>query len=91
MKPPTIIYLQIQEFPDTTWCVDQINDDDVEYVIASQRDELAAACRNTVDNCTTCYHGAIYGDILEDGPDTSCPICFQAIQALAALDQEARS
>ena len=30
----TRIWLQINEFPETTWCRDKINDDDVEYVLA---------------------------------------------------------
>ena len=55
-----------------------------------QRDELAAACHNTVENCTSCYHGFIYGNIPEDGPESECPVCYQSIQALAALDQEAQ-
>ena len=32
----TRIWLQINEFPETTWCRDKINDDDVEYVLASE-------------------------------------------------------
>lgn len=43
MKSPNIIYLQIHEFPDTTWCMDRINDDDVVYVRADELEKLKKA------------------------------------------------
>ena len=36
-----VIYLQTEEFPETTWCVDQINDDDVKYLLATPEREAA--------------------------------------------------
>lgn len=52
MKPPNKIYLQWyvddpeygMEFG-RTWCQDKINDDDVEYILASRVEELEAALR----------------------------------------------
>ena len=37
---PNTIYLQTDEFPETTWCVDRINDTDTEYVKAERIAEL---------------------------------------------------
>ncbi len=46
--PPTIIYLQnsIDDngiwYNDTTWCVEKINDDDIQYIIASKYKSVVA-------------------------------------------------
>lgn len=45
-QPPETIYLQYDPEGETTWCEDQINDDDIEYLLKSRAEkdeaELAA-------------------------------------------------
>ena len=33
IEVPKTIYLQIANLPEITWCVDKINDDDIEYIV----------------------------------------------------------
>ena len=42
MDIPDVIYLQVDEFPEITWCTEKIHDTDVEYV----RADLLAAARS---------------------------------------------
>lgn len=42
MKIPTIIYLQYDPGGDTTWCDDKINDDDIEYIIIDEYNNVVA-------------------------------------------------
>ena len=48
MSSPEKIWLQnwtSDPSVETTWCVDKINDDDIEYVLASQVENLQDACK----------------------------------------------
>jgi len=40
-KEVDVIYLQIREFPEITWCADKINDDDIKYLRATPEREKA--------------------------------------------------
>lgn len=42
MNIPTIIYLQHDPGGDTTWCDDKINDDDIEYIIIDEYNNVVA-------------------------------------------------
>jgi hypothetical protein len=42
-QPPKQIYLQAYDsdsYDDNTWCVDRINDEDIEYILQSEYDQL---------------------------------------------------
>ncbi len=39
---PKIIWLQVDEFPEITWCADKIHDTDVEYIRHTQRKDITA-------------------------------------------------
>ena len=44
-QAPKKIYLQSYDsdcYDDNTWCVDQINDEDIEYILQSEYDKLRA-------------------------------------------------
>jgi Mg/Co/Ni transporter MgtE len=44
-QPPKQIYLQAYDsdsYDDNTWCVDRINDEDIEYILQSEYDQLKA-------------------------------------------------
>ena len=54
-KAPEVIYLQWSDgenYEDNTWCQDQINDDDIEYIkkaTATRRLELLRRCQIWID------------------------------------------
>ena len=75
-EPPEIIFLQNWDSdPDieTTWCIDQINDDDVKYIrfdlvselIFEKRQLLEEIERNTIDD----GFGNVWSAI--------CPVCLK--------------
>jgi hypothetical protein len=46
MKKPTVIYLQTESDP-VTWCTEQINENDIEYILLERVDEI----KETSDRC----------------------------------------
>lgn len=53
MKPPEIIYLQWNGDGESTWCIDQIEDNDVVYVLQSAlttAQEEITASRNFIED-----------------------------------------
>ena len=64
--PPTIIYLQnsIDDngiwYNDTTWCVDQINDDDIQYIIASKYKSVVAENARLREELNKWYEYTMY-------------------------------
>ena len=96
-KDYDVIYLQKSEFPETTWCVDRINDDDIEYLRATSEREAAGAMheasRQALEDLKTWHTEAFaythptqghieYGSC--DGCDT-CSITIPGLEAALAL------
>ena len=71
---------------DVTWCVDQINGSDVEYVLASKYEELEAVCHKALEKAFLRIKEleADLKDILDNTPDTES--FAKAYRALSSND-----
>ncbi len=87
MKPPNTIYLQTDEeaeqysYEGVTWCVDQINTNDKQYILSTPERAVAS------DLLKTLKHAAAYFQMLEAATHVKHPI-LREIESVISLTKE---
>ncbi len=88
MKPPKTIYLQTDEeseqysYEGVTWCVDQINTDDKQYILSTPEREVAS------DLLKTLKHAAAYFQMLESATGVQHPVLQEIEDAIARATKD---